>query len=65
MATIKNQDSTGDLSAGVTLTVSDVASENDAILAVENHLREHKKEGLEVVLQESGDGSFTIRLEEA
>ncbi|MCE7062032.1 hypothetical protein [Dyadobacter sp. CY343] len=64
MATIENKDSSGKLGKGVTLSVTGAASENDAILAVENYLREHRAEGLSLSVQETGDSdSFEIRLD--
>ncbi|CAG5067725.1 hypothetical protein DYBT9623_00447 [Dyadobacter sp. CECT 9623] len=64
MATIENKDSSGKLAKGVTLSVTGAASENDAILAVENYLREHRAEGLALSVQETGDSdSFEIRLD--
>ena len=66
MANITNQDPSGKLEAGVTLTVSEVESENEAILAVENYLRVNKKEGMELAVQnQNTDGNFQIKLEKA
>jgi hypothetical protein len=63
MPNIKNQDPSGKVQAGVTLTVTDASSEDEAILAVENYLRMHKSEGVEMSLPEAGeDGNYNIRL---
>jgi hypothetical protein len=63
MPNIKNQDPSGKVQAGVTLTVTDASSEDEAILAVENYLRMHKSEGIEMSLPEAGeDGNYNIRL---
>ena len=64
MPTIENQDPADALQAGVTLKVSGAASENEAILAVENYLREKNKENLELsVTEKSGEDTYQIRLD--
>jgi hypothetical protein len=64
MPTITNQNADGRLEPGVVLTVSGASSENEAILAIENYLREHKQEQLEVAVRSRGeDGVFEIALE--
>ncbi|WP_211237770.1 hypothetical protein [Dyadobacter alkalitolerans] len=66
MPNIKNLDPSGSVKSGVTLSVSNVASEDEAILAVENYLRVNKSEGLEMSLPEKGDdGVYTIQLNDA
>ena len=64
MPNITNQDPSGKLAAGVTLAVSGVSSEDEAILAVENYLRVNKKEGeVEISIPEkSDDGNFNVQL---
>jgi len=65
MPNIENADPSGAVKAGTTLSVTNASSEDEAILAVENYLRSHKAESLELALPEKGeDGSYTIRLEE-
>jgi len=64
MPNITNRNGSGRLEPGVVLTVTGAESENEAILAVENYLRENKKEDLEITVQEGGDsGSFDIALQ--
>ncbi|WP_353718530.1 hypothetical protein [Dyadobacter sp. 676] len=64
MPNIENLDEAGKLEPGVVLKVTGAASENDAILAVENYLRANRKEQLEVAVPERDeDGVFAIRLE--
>lgn len=64
MPNIKNQDPSGKVASGVTLTVTGASSENEAILAVENYLREHKTEGVEFsVLEDGAEGEFNIKLQ--
>lgn len=66
MPNIRNLDPSGSVKSGVTLSVSNVASEDEAILAVENYLRVNKSEGLEMSLPEKGDdGVYTIQLIDA
>ncbi|WP_439557261.1 hypothetical protein [Dyadobacter sp.] len=63
MPSVKNQDSSGKLEKGVILSVSDVENENDAILAVENYLREKQTEQFELAVPEkSENGTYEIRL---
>lgn len=64
MPNIKNMDPSGSVQAGVTLSVTNASSENEAILAVENYLRVNNGGALEMSLPEKGeDGSYTIKLE--
>lgn len=63
MPSITNRDDTGRLEPGVVLTVSGAASENDAILAIENFLRVNRKEYLELAVPEKREnGTYEIRL---
>jgi hypothetical protein len=64
MPNITNHDETGRLEPGVVLAVSGAASENDAILAIENFLRVNQKEYLELAVPEKCEnGTYEIRLE--
>lgn len=64
MPTITNQNEAGKIESGTVLNVSGAASENEAILAVENYLREHQSEHFELTVNGDGEGStFEIRLE--
>jgi hypothetical protein len=66
MANVKNQDPNGKVSAGAILNVEGVASEDEALLAVENYLRVNKQEELEIVIAgELENGGFEVRLESA
>lgn len=63
MPNIQNSDPSGAVKSGVTLTVTDASSEDEAILAVENYLRSKKSESLEMALPEKGDdGAYKITL---
>lgn len=64
MPSVKNQNAEGKLEPGAVLSVSGAASENDAILAVENYLRVNQAEYLELAVPEkSVDETYEIRLE--
>nr|WP_295923372.1 hypothetical protein [uncultured Dyadobacter sp.] len=63
MPTVKNQNAEGKLEAGVVLSVSGAASENDAVLAIENYLRVNQAEYFELAVpKKSGDDTYEIRL---
>jgi hypothetical protein len=64
MPSVKNHDNSGKIEKGVTLSVTGVDNENDAILAVENYLREKQLEEFQLAVQENGEsGTYEIRLE--
>ncbi|MCF0041708.1 hypothetical protein [Dyadobacter fanqingshengii] len=64
MPNIENRDPSGSVKAGVTLSVTNASSEDEAILAVENYLRVNKGEALEMSLPEKGeDGSYIVKLQ--
>lgn len=64
MPSVTNQNESGKLEPGVVLTVKGAESENEAILAIENYLRENKQEHLEVAVRNKGeDGVYEIALE--
>lgn len=63
MPSVTNQNEAGKLEPGVVLTVSGAESENEAILAIENYLRENKQEHLEVAVRNQGeDGVYEVAL---
>lgn len=64
MPNIENQDPSGKVESGVTLSVTDAQSEDEVILAVENYLRVNKKEELEFALPEKGEnGTYLVKLQ--
>ncbi|KAA0992507.1 hypothetical protein [Dyadobacter aurulentus] len=64
MAKIENKNPSGKIEKGATLYVSGASSENEAILAVENYLRENRSEELAITIAENGTGDgYEIRLD--
>lgn len=64
MAKIENKNPSGKIDKGVTLSVSGASSENEAILAVENYLRENRSEELTITVAGKGVGDeYEIRLD--